>query len=117
MNYRQPNSFGSATMSRFVQVLSAGILISGIFGGIALMPAPADAAKVSKEEKALLRKAATECKAQAKADKLGWRARRKFVKSCVTGKLSQHPGVDVQRLLSTYPDLENLPKTDVKDPM
>lgn len=102
-------------MSRFVR-LSAGIFVSGIFSGIVFMTAPADA-MVSKANRALLTKISTECKAEAKSQKLKWRARRKYVKSCVIGKLQAHPGVDVQELLRAYPDLENLPKASIRDTM
>ncbi len=80
------------------------------------MPAPAEA-MVTQQEKVLLRRAVTECKAEAKDQKLKWRARRKYVKSCVIGKLQAHPGVNVQELLRTYPDLDKLPRADVRNPV
>jgi hypothetical protein len=39
------------------------------------------------------------------------------MQSCVTVRLKQHPGVDVRLLLKTYPDLENLPRTIVDNPV
>ena len=72
---------------------------------------------VTKEERALLRKTVAECKAEAKEKRLKWRERRKWVRSCVTVKLEKHPGVNVQELLRTYPDLENMPKADVRNPV
>jgi hypothetical protein len=102
-------------MSRFAKILSAAIIVSGIFS-VALLSAPAEA-RVSKQEKALLRKAATECKADVKGKKLGWLARRKWVKSCVVAKLEKHPGVDVEELLHVYPDIEKIPATNVKNPV
>jgi hypothetical protein len=102
-------------MPRIAKVLSAGMIISGIIGGLALT-SPAEA-RVTKEEKALLRKTVAECKVEAKEKKLKWRERRKWVRSCVTVKLEKHPGVNVQELLRTYPDLENMPKADVRNPV
>jgi len=103
-------------MLRFVKIVSAGFIVSGVFGGIALTSSPAEA-KVTKEERALLRKSVAECKAEAKEKRLKWRERRKWVRSCVTVKLEKHPGVNVQELLRTYPDLENMPKADVRNPV
>ena len=91
------------------------MIVSGIIGGLVLA-SPAEA-RVTKEERALLKKTAAECKAEAKEKKLKWRERRKWVKSCVTVKLEKHPGVNVQELLRAYPDLENLPKADVRNPI
>ncbi|HVT55382.1 MAG TPA: hypothetical protein VHD34_04965 [Xanthobacteraceae bacterium] len=102
-------------MSRLAKILSAATIVAGI-SGVALLSTPAEA-RVSKQEKALLRKAATECKAEVKGKKLGWRARRKWVKSCVTAKLERHPGVNVQELLRVYPDLDKIPATNVKNPV
>jgi hypothetical protein len=104
-----------ASMSRLVKLLSAATIITGIFS-VALLSAPAEA-RVSKQEKALLRQAATQCKAELKGKKLGWSARRKWVKSCVTAKLEKHPGVNVHELLRAYPDLDKIPVTNVKDPV
>jgi hypothetical protein len=102
-------------MPRIAKILSAGIIVSGIIVGLALI-SPAEA-RVTKEEKALLRKTVAECKAEAKDKRLKWRERRKWVRSCVTVKLEKHPGVNVQELLRTYPDLENMPKADVRNPV
>jgi hypothetical protein len=103
-------------MARIVKYLAAGIIAAGIFSGAAFISEPADA-RVSKQEKALLRQAATQCKAEVKGKKLGWSARRKWVKSCVTAKLEKHPGVNVHELLRAYPDLDKIPVTNVKDPV
>jgi hypothetical protein len=70
-------------MSRFATVLFAGIIVTALGGGTVFMPTPAEAAKMSAADKAALKKITAECKKQAKAQKLGWRASRKFVKSCV----------------------------------
>ena len=75
-------------MLRFVKIVSAGFIVSGVFGGIALTSSPAEA-KVTKEERALLRKTVAECKADAKEKRLKWRERRKWVRSCVTVKLEK----------------------------
>ena len=103
-------------MSRFVKAVSAGFIVAGIFGGIALPSSPAEA-RATQEEKALLRKTVAECKAEAKGKKLKWGERRKWVRSCVTVKLEKHPGVNVQELLRTYPDFDKMPKADVRNPV
>lgn len=102
-------------MPRIAKILSAGMIVSGIIGGLAVT-SPADA-KVTKEDRALLRKTAAECKAEAKEKKLKWRERRKWVRSCVTVKLEKHPDVNVRELLRAYPDLESMPKADVRNPI
>jgi hypothetical protein len=70
-------------MSRFVTALFAGIIATVLVTGTAFMPTPAEAAEVSAADKAALKEKTAECTKQAKDQKLGWLARRKFVKSCV----------------------------------
>ena len=70
-------------MCRFVATLIAGIIATVLVSGNAFMPAPAEAAKISAADKAALKEKTAECTNQAKDQKLGWFARRKFVKSCV----------------------------------
>ena len=69
-------------MSRFVTALFAGIIATVLVSGTAFMPTPAEAA-MSAADKAALKEKTAECTKQAKDQKLGWLARRKFVKSCV----------------------------------
>lgn len=84
-------------MPRLSKVLSAGL----IFSGIAIAATAAVARSATKQESILLKQAAAECKAIAKANRLGWRARRKFMQSCVNEKLKQHSDLDVRSLLKT----------------
>ena len=70
-------------MSRVVTALFASIIATALVGGTAFMPTPAEAAKMSAADKAALKQKTDECKKQAKDQKLGLRASRKFVKDCV----------------------------------
>jgi len=74
---------GGRIMSRFVTALFACMTAMLLVSGTAFMPAPAEAAKMSAADKAALKEKTAECTKQAKDQKLGWFARRKFVKSCV----------------------------------
>jgi hypothetical protein len=104
-------------MSQFVTALSAGIIATVLVSGSAFMPTPAEAAKLSKADKALLKETTVECRAQAKAKKLGWLASRKFVKSCVIQALKDRPNINVYLLELDHPNMKNLPVTKVKDHM
>jgi hypothetical protein len=67
-------------MYHFATALFAGtVLVSGI----AFMPTPAEAAKLSKAEKVALKEATVACKAQAKGMKIRWPKSRKYVKNCI----------------------------------
>ena len=70
-------------MSRFVTALFAGIIATVLVSCTALMHAPAEAAKMSAADKTALKEKTAQCTKQAKDQKLGWFARRKFVKSCI----------------------------------
>jgi hypothetical protein len=74
-----------------------------------MMPAPAEAARLSKAEKVALKQAIVACKAQAKGRKIKWLARRKYVNNCVTEALKDHPNIDVIRLIKENPNITNLP--------
>ena len=70
-------------MSRFVTALFAGTIATVLVSGTAFMPTPAEAAKMSAADKAALKQKTDDCTKQAKDQKLGRLASRKFVKSCV----------------------------------
>jgi hypothetical protein len=95
-------------MSRFAAALFTGIIATALASGTALMPAPAEAASISKAEKVALKEAIISCKAEAKGKKVKWLARRKYVNHCVAQALNR-PTMDVIQLLKNHPDMKDLP--------
>jgi hypothetical protein len=95
-------------MSRFAMALFACVVASVLMDA-ALMPSPAEAARLSKAEKVALKQAVTACKAQAKGRKVKWLARRKYVNRCVAEALKDHPNMDVTQMLKKRPNLTDLP--------
>jgi hypothetical protein len=79
-------------MYHFAPTLIAGILVSGI----AFVPIPAKAAKMSNAERVALEKATAACKAEAKGMKFGWhwRKRQKYVQNCIIRSASKQ-GIDI----------------------
>ncbi|MCA6121346.1 hypothetical protein J6500_05435 [Bradyrhizobium sp. WSM 1704] len=76
---------------------------------MATMPAPVEAARLSKADKVALKQAIVACKAQAKGKKVKWLSRRKYVNNCVAEALKEHPNVDVIRLIKEYPNITDMP--------
>uniref|UniRef100_A0A973VZA7 Uncharacterized protein n=2 Tax=Bradyrhizobium septentrionale TaxID=1404411 RepID=A0A973VZA7_9BRAD len=74
-----------------------------------MMPAPVEAARLSKADKIALKQAIVACKAEATGRKVKWLARRKYVNNCVSEALKEHPNVDVIRLIKEYPNITSLP--------
>ena len=72
-------------------VISADVIAVVLVIGLALMPAPADAAKTSNADKAALNEATIACKAEAKDKKIRWPASRKFVSTCVAKSIKLTP--------------------------
>ena len=72
-------------MNYFATALIAGTTATVLISGIAFMPAPAQAAKLSKAEKVVLEKATAACKVEAKGMKFNWhwRKRQKYVRNCI----------------------------------
>ena len=72
-------------MYHFATTLSAGIIATVLASGIAFVPTPAEAAKMSNAERVALEKATAACKAEAKGMKLSWHwlKHRKYVKNCI----------------------------------
>jgi hypothetical protein len=91
-NRQQKQSEERNTMSRFVTILSAGIMATAIIAGSALLPAPA-AAAMSDADAAAMKKATVDCKAEvgekAKYHEMSWLARHKMVKNCVKETLAK----------------------------
>src|SRR6202158_3758227 len=95
-------------MSRFAAALFTCIFAMVLASGTALMPAPAEAASISKAEKVALKEAIISCKAEAKGKKVKWLPRRKYVNHCVAQALNR-PTMDVIQLLKNHPDMKDLP--------
>jgi hypothetical protein len=94
-------------MSRFTKVMS---FIAVLFVSVAgVMSWPAEAASPSKTDRAALKRAIVACKAEAKGKKIKWLSRRKYVNSCVTEAMKDHPNIDVATMLKEHPDLTDLP--------
>lgn len=86
-------------MYHFATALFAGIIATVLVSGIAFMPTPAEAAKMSKAEKVALKEATVACKAQAKGMKIRWPASRKYVKNCIIRTaLKSQPNMDIIEL-------------------
>jgi hypothetical protein len=82
----------------FAPALFAGIVATVLVSGATFMPTPAEAAKTSSPDTVALKEATVACKAKAKGQKIGLLARRKFISSCVTEALKEHPRMDVDQL-------------------
>ena len=87
-------------MSHFVTALSAGIIATVLVSGTAFMPAPAEAAKMSKADRVALKEATVACKAEARGKKVRWLARHKFVNTCVASALKSH-GLRIEVIQAT----------------
>ena len=74
-------------MYHFVMALSAGAIATVLVSGTAFIPTPAEAATDSSAIKA----ATVACKAEAKDQKMGWLATRKYVKNCVARTVKLTP--------------------------
>lgn len=67
-------------MNYFATALSAGFIATALVSGSAFVPTPAEAAT---DIRMALKDATVACKAEAKDQKMGWFARRKYVNNCV----------------------------------
>ena len=78
-------------MNHFATALIAGTIATVLVSGIALMPASAEAAKLSKAERVTLEKATAACKVEAKDMKFSWhwRKRQKYVQNCIIRTVNQ----------------------------
>jgi hypothetical protein len=72
-------------MYHFATTLIAGIIATVLVSGIAFVPTPAEAAKMSNAERVALEKATAACKEEAKGMKFSWhwRKRQKYVQNCI----------------------------------
>jgi hypothetical protein len=88
-------------MYHFATTLIAGIIATVLVSGIAFVPTPAEAAKMSNAERVALEKATAACKVEAKGMKFSWhwRKRQKYVKNCIIRTAVQaDPSVDVWQI-------------------
>ena len=93
----------------FAAALFTYVIAMVVASGTALMPEPAEAARMSKAEKVALKDATIACRAEAKGKKVKWLARRKYVNQCVTEALKGRPNIDVAQLLKDHPEMRDLP--------
>jgi hypothetical protein len=96
-------------MSRFISAAMTCMMAMALTMGAALMPSPAESARLTKAEKVALKQAVVACKAEAKGKKIKWLSRRKYVKQCVVVALKEHPSIDVARILKDNPGMRKLP--------
>ena len=75
-------------MYHFVTALSAGFIATVLISGTAFAPTPAEAAT---DVRMALKDATVACKAEAKDQKMGWLARRKYVTNCVARTVKLTP--------------------------
>ena len=101
-------------MNHFATALIAGI-IAAILSGIAFVPTPAEAAKLSDAEKVALQKATVACKEEAKGMKFKWhwRKRQKYVKNCMIRSASEQ-GIDIWEIRRAV-NMKDLPSQDIDD--
>ena len=102
-------------MCRFVATLIAGIIATVLVSGIAFMPTPVGAAKLSNAERVALEKATAACKLEAKGMKFSWhwRKRQKYVQNCIIRSASQQ-GIDVWEIRRAV-NMKELPRQDIDD--
>jgi hypothetical protein len=83
-------------MYHFATTLIAGMVL---VSGIAFVPTPAEAAKISNAERVALEKATAACKVEAQGMQFRWhwRKRQKYVQNCILRSASQQ-GIDVREI-------------------
>ena len=75
-------------MNHFAFALSAGFIITVLVSGTAFVPIPAKAAT---DSGMALKDATAACKLEAKDQKMGWLARRRYVNNCVARTVKLTP--------------------------
>ena len=88
-------------MYHFATALIAGIIATVLVSGIAFVPTPAEAAKMSNAERVALEKATAACKTEAKGMKFSWhwRKRQKYVQNCIIRTaVKVDPSVDIWQI-------------------
>jgi hypothetical protein len=89
-------------MYHFATTLVVGIIATVLVSGIAFVPTPAEAAKMSNAERVALEKATVACKAEAKGMKFSWhwRKRQKYVQNCIIRTAREGASVDIWQIRS-----------------
>src|SRR5215475_13222228 len=102
-------------MYHFATALIAGIMATVLVSGIAFVPTPAAAAKMSAAERVALEKAMASCKAEAKGMKFSWhwRKRQKYVQNCIIRSANQQ-GIDIWEVRSRA-NMGGLPIQELDD--
>ena len=103
-------------MARLKAKLCVGMIGIALFAATAFAPTPAEVAKMTKAEKTAWNQANYACKGQAKGKKLGWFAKRKFVKGCLQEALKGYPNIDIESLMKDARG-RTLPSTRVESHM
>ena len=90
-------------MYHFATALFAGTIATVLVSGIAFVPTPAEAAKMSNAERVALEKATAACKVEAKGMKFSWhwRKRQKYVQNCIIRTANQGRGIDIWQVRKT----------------
>jgi hypothetical protein len=106
--------FFEVPMYHFATALIAG-LIAAVLSGIAFVPTPAEAAKLSNAERVALEKATAACKEEAKGMKFKWhwRKRQKYVANCMIRSASKQ-GIDIGEIRRAV-NMKELPSEDIDD--
>ena len=101
-------------MYHFATTLISRIVTTVLVSGIAFVPTPAEAAKLSAAERVALEKATVACKEEAKGMKFKWhwRKRQKYVKNCIIRLASQQQGINMWEVRKAVKDL---PSQDIDD--
>jgi hypothetical protein len=94
-----------------IWIAVAAVAISGI----AFVPTPAEAAKLSNAERVALEKATAACKSEAKGMKFSWhwRKRQKYVQDCIIRSASKQ-GIDIWEVRRAV-NMKDLPSQEVDD--
>ncbi len=90
-------------MYHFATALIAGIIATVLVSGIAFVPTPAEAAKMSNAERVALEKATAACKVEAKGMKFSWhwRKRQKYVQNCTIRTAREGASLDIWQIRSS----------------
>jgi hypothetical protein len=101
-------------MYHFATALIA-VIIAAVLSGIAFVPTPAEAAKLSNAERVALEKATAACKEEAKGMKFKWhwRKRQKYVQNCIIRAASDQ-GIDIWEIRRAV-NMKELPSEDIDD--
>ena len=102
-------------MYHFATTLIAGSIATILVSGIAFVPTPAEAAKMSNAERVALEKATAACKEEAKGMrfKWHWRKRQKYVQNCIIRSASQQ-GIDIWEVRSRA-NMGGMPIQELED--